>query len=76
MKEIVLIRKIHSDIGPRGEDYDIPYLKIDSETLMKHGLKVGDKVKNNNNKIVRYPGDGVPERVGLNVCVPYPPSFY
>ena len=45
MEEIVLIQKIHSDIGPRGEDYDIPYLKIDSETLIKHGLKVGDKVK-------------------------------
>ena len=45
MEEIVLIQKIYSDIGPRGEDYDIPYLEIDSETLMKHGLKVGDKVK-------------------------------
>ena len=45
MKDIVIYDEIHSDIGPRGEDYGVPYLRIDPDVLKKNGYKVGDKVK-------------------------------
>ncbi len=45
MNKIEIIKEIYSDIGPRGEDYGVPYLHIDPEFLKKNGYKVGDKVK-------------------------------
>lgn len=45
MKDIVIYDEIYSDIGPRGEDYGVPYLRIDPDVLKKNGYKVGDKVK-------------------------------
>ena len=45
MKDIVIYDEIYSDIGPRGEDYGVPYLSIDPDVLKKNGYKVGDKVK-------------------------------
>lgn len=44
-KTIEIIQKIYSDIGPRGEDYGVPCLEIDSDILKKNEYKVGDKVK-------------------------------
>lgn len=44
-KTLEITQKIYSDIGPRGEDYGVPYLHIDPEFLKKNGYKVGDKVK-------------------------------
>ena len=37
--------QIYSDIGTRGEDYGIPYLRRSPDILKKYGFKVGDKVK-------------------------------
>lgn len=45
MEKIEITTEIYSDTGPRGEDYDIPYLKIDYKILKENGFKVGDKVK-------------------------------
>ena len=45
MKDIVIYDEIHSEIGPRDEDYGVPYLHIDPDVLKKNGYKVGDKVK-------------------------------
>ena len=45
MKTIKIIQEIYSDIGPRGEDYGVPYLKIDTDILKKNGYKVGDIVE-------------------------------
>ena len=44
-KTLEITQKIYSDIGPRGEDYGVPYLDIDPDILKKNGYKVGDKVK-------------------------------
>jgi hypothetical protein len=45
MKTIKIIQEIYSDIGPRGEDYGVPYLEIDPDILEKNGYKVGDIVE-------------------------------
>ena len=45
MKCFEIIQEIGSDIGPFGEDYRWPYLRINSLTLKENGFKVGDKVK-------------------------------
>ena len=45
MTKIEITTEIYSDTGPRGEDYNIPYLRIDSKLLEKNGFMVGDKVR-------------------------------